>query len=196
MPPVCAFGISDNFTDATIGSDKGMRYDVLVPPQTAVELTCYELPKTFDGTTYDLVARWDVSGRFGTTDFVTGGAVGRFPLVLGMGTITMSGAKMSASGYFYDGRSINSALTITRDGSGNYNFSWASGVIPSGYQVILSPLGDIDRLYVYQKLSTSFRVYAKTLRLMSGEWYELDTQYTDVSFEFIIFGPYWWYNMK
>ena len=31
---------------------------------------------------------------------------------------------------------------------------------------------------------------------MSGEWYELDTQYTDVSFEFIIFGPYWWYNMK
>ena len=193
---VCAFGISDNFTDATIGSDKGMRYDVLVPPQTAVELTCYELPKTFDGTTYDLVARWDVSGRFGTTDFVTGGAVGRFPLVLGMGTITMSGAKMSVSGYFYDGRSINSALTITRDGSGNYNFSWASGVIPSGYQVILSPLGDIDRLYVYQKLSTSFRVYAKTLRLMSGEWYELDTQYTDVSFEFIIFGPYWWYNMK
>lgn len=193
---VCAFGISDNFTDATIGSDKGMRYDVLVPPQTAVELTCYELPKTFDGTTYDLVARWDVSGRFGTTDFVTGGAVGRFPLVLGMGTITMSGAKMSVSGYFYDGRSINSALTITRAGSGNYKFSWASGVIPSGYQVILSPLGDIDRLYVYQKLSTSFRVYAKTLRLMAGEWYELDSQYTDVSFEFIIFGPYWWYNMK
>lgn len=191
MISAAAFGIKENFTDATIGSDKGMNYYVLVPPQTTVELTCFELPKTFDGTTYDVVARWDVTGRFGATDFVTSGAKGRFPLVLGMGRMNGTNTGGSCSGYWYDGRSISSVLSVSRQGEGMYRISFSSSEVPSGYKVFCTGYG-------YSRGSNSAPVKA-TVMTIGSTYFDVhvsdDASRNDGSFEFIIFSPNWWYNM-
>lgn len=191
MISVAAFGIKENFTDATIGSDKGMNYYVLVPPQTIVELACFELPKTFDGTTYDVVARWDVTGRFGETDFVTSGAKGRFPLVLGMGRMNGTNTGGSCSGYWYDGRSISSVLSVSRQGEGMYRISFSSSEVPSGYKVFCTGYG-------YSRGSNSAPVKA-TVMTIGSTYFDVhvsdDASRNDGSFEFIIFSPNWWYNM-
>lgn len=183
---VAAFGISDNFTDATIGSDKGMNYYVLVPPQTTVELTCFELPKTFDGTTYDVVGRWDVTGRFGETDFVTSGAKGRHPLILALGRIIGGSSSASLSGYYYDGRTLSSVFTVSRMGTGYYRLRLKSGSLPSGYTVMATGYGNTYMKGTTNNYTTTyFDVYVSD-----------DASANDGSVEFMILSPNWWYNMQ
>lgn len=183
---VAAFGIKGLTTDATIGSDKGMNYYVLVPPQTTVELTCFELPKTFDGTTYDVVGRWDVTGRFGETDFVTSGAKGRHPLILALGRIIGGSSSASLSGYYYDGRTLSSVFTVSRLGTGYYRLRLKSGSLPSGYTVMATGYGNTYMKGTTNNYTTTyFDVYVTD-----------DASANDGSVEFMILSPNWWYNMQ
>ena len=183
---VAAFGIKGLTTDATIGSDKGMNYYVLVPPQTTVELTCFELPKTFDGTTYDVVGRWDVTGRFGETDFVTSGAKGRHPLILALGRIIGGSSSASLSGYYYDGRTLSSVFTVSRLGTGYYRLRLKSGSLPSGYTVMATGYGNTYMKGTTNNYTTTyFDVYVSD-----------DASANDGSVEFMILSPNWWYNMQ
>lgn len=183
---VAAFGIKGLTTDATIGSDKGMNYYVLVPPQTTVELTCFELPKTFDGTTYDVVGRWDVTGRFGETDFVTSGAKGRYPLILALGRIIGGSSSAYLSGYYYDGRTLSSVFTVSRLGTGYYRLRLKSGSLPSGYTVMATGYGNTYMKGTTNNYTTTyFDVYVSD-----------DASANDGSVEFMILSPNWWYNMQ
>ena len=188
---VAAFGIKENFTDATIGSDKGMNYYVLVPPQTCVELTCFELPKTFDGTTYEIVGRWDVTGRFGQTDFVTAGAKGRHPLILAIGRISGTNSGASISGTWWDGKSITSVLSVSRQDTGKYRVSFSSTNVPSGYRVMLTGYG-------YSSGSSDAPIKG-TIYTLGSTYFDVllsdDASRNDGSCEFIIFAPAWQYNM-
>lgn len=188
---VAAFGIKENFTDATIGSDKGMNYYVLVPPQTCVELTCFELPKTFDGTTYEIVGRWDVTGRFGQTDFVTAGAKGRHPLILAIGRISGTSSGASISGTWWDGKSITSVLSVSRQDTGKYRVSFSSTNVPSGYRVMLTGYG-------YSSGSSDAPIKG-TIYTLGSTYFDVllsdDASRNDGSCEFIIFAPAWQYNM-
>ncbi len=185
---VCAFGIKTTdgvrYTDATIGGD-AMNYYVLVPPQTTVELTCFEMPKTYNGTTYDVVGRWDVTSRFSYEQFTQSTAKGRFPRALALGTLN-AGSSPSLSGKFYDGRNLSSVFTVERRSTGEYKISWSSGVIPTGYFVMCTGNNSSNiKGVVGNKNSTYFQIFTSN-----------NSGMTDGNQDFMILDPNWWYNMQ
>lgn len=190
---VCAFGIVTNSTggtttDATIGSDKGMNYYVLVPPQATVELTCFELPKTFDGKTYEIVGRWDITNRFDSDNFKQETATGRFPRALAIGTISSSGV----SGYFYDGRLLSAVFTFYGY-EGSYTLTPKnSNDLPSGCSIIATNLSAAGAL-LRASISSQVNIFCRT------ETKDDDSGYVTIESQtasFIIFAPLWWYNMQ
>ena len=190
---VCAFGIVTNSTggtttDATIGSDKGMNYYVLVPPQATVELTCFELPKTFNGNTYEIVGRWDITNRFDSDNFKHETATGRFPRVLAIGTIGSSGV----SGYFYDGRLLSAVFTFYGY-EGNYTLTpKLSEDLPNGCSILATNLSAADAL-LRASIGSQVGIVCRS------ETKDYDSGYVTIepqTASFIIFAPLWWYNMQ
>lgn len=183
---VTAFGIKSNFTDATIGSDFGMNYYVLVPPQSTVELTCFELPNTFNGKSYDIVGRWDITSRFDTDNFKQSAAIGRFPRVLAIGSATCDGSTAWGSGYYYDGRTLSSVFDITCGGTGVIILTMKSGTLPDGYFVLATGNGTaFMKATVYEESNTVLKFYISD-----------DSSPNNGSCYFVIFAPLWWYNMQ
>jgi hypothetical protein len=163
-----------------------MNYYVLIPPQSTVELTCFEMPRTYKGETYDVVARWDITSRFDTDSFKLEAASGRFPRMLAMGRIVGSSSGVSINGYYYDGRSLSSLITVTRNGVGAYHCVFASGLFPAGYKVFGTGYGaDNMKLSVDVLATTNFDVYVS----------DNETR-NDGTVDFMILDPNWWYNMQ
>lgn len=187
---VCAFGINESdgikFTDSTIGSNMGMNYYAIINPQSTVELTCFELPKTFNGKTYNYVARWDITSRFDTDNFKLSQATGRFPRSIAIGTITISSNSSYISGKFHDGRELSSVFSVTRTGEGNGNIRCKSGInLPNSY-------------YVFCTGSYSAPRYG-TVRNLTKSGFDLtmsdDDSANDGTVEFMILDYNWWYDI-
>jgi hypothetical protein len=181
---VSAFGIKENFTDATIGGD-ATNYYVIIPPQCVAEFTCFEMPKTYNGVTYDVVARWDVTGRFGYQQFMQASSIGRHPMMIAMGTLTGSSSGASLSGYWYNGKYISDMLSVTRTGTGYYTIKMKSGSLPSGYMVFTTGIGTTQMKGTVQRNSTTeFVIYTAD-----------DSSRNDGSCYFMIMDPNWWYKL-
>ena len=185
---VTAFGITTNSTggtttDATIGGDS-TNYYVVIPPQTTVEFTCFELPKKYNNVTYDVVARWDVTGRFGQEQFKQASSVGRYPMMIAMGTLN-GGTSPYLSGYWYNGKSLSTMMSVARSGEGYYTLTMKSGSLPSGYFVFATGTGDNEmKPTIGTRGTTSFIIYISD-----------DASRNDGSCVFMIMDPNWWYNL-
>ena len=185
---VCAFGINVSeglkFTDATIGTNMGMNYYALVPPQSTVELTCFELPKTFNGKTYDYVARWDITSRFDIDSFKLSNATGRFPRAIAIGSITISPNSSYVSGKFHDGRELSAIFSVTRTGEGNCNIRCKSGIsLPDYYYVFCTGIYSAPRYGTVRNLNKS------GFDLIMSD----DSTANDGTVEFMILDYNWWY---
>lgn len=175
------FGITDSLTDATLEPT----VNALLAPQEMLEVACLQLPpKTYKG--FDLIGKWTISARFGTDQFKDSRTSGRFPRVMAMGRINGSGSGVWLSGSYFDGRGVSSVLSASRNGTGFYRISFASGILPDGYKVMLTGYGtDQMKGTVHNYNTTYFDVYTAD-----------DASRNDGSCEFIIFAPYWDYDLR
>lgn len=179
------FGINETangtFTDATLEPT----VNALIAPQEMLEVACLELPpKSYSN--FALIGKWTISARFGTDQFKDSRTSGRFPRVMAMGRINGSGSGVWLSGSYFDGRSVSSVFSANRFGTGAYTISFAAGILPDGYKVMLTGYGsDQMKGTVHNYNSTYFDVYTAD-----------DASRNDGSCEFIIFAPYWDYDLR
>ena len=162
-------------------------YYALVRPQEIVEMTCFELPGSTESVRK---ARWEITSRFSWGDFVNSEAKGRFPLVLAIGRINGYNTGASLSGTWWDGRSITSILSVSRQDAGKYRISFSSSNIPSGYRVMLTGYGT-----VYNNSDSPVK---GTIMALSTTYFDVwtsdDSTRNDGSCEFIILAPEWQYK--
>ena len=177
----CAtFGISMNFTDATLGG-----FYATLRPQECVELTCFKLPPG----SFEVKGSWQITGRFGFEQFRHDTSkYGRHPMMIAMGV--MHGGSNQAncylSGKWYDGRSLSSVMGITRSGVGYYTINMKSGLLPEGYMVFATGTGTNEMKPTVQMNSTSsFVIYISD-----------DESRNDGSCVFMIMDPNWWYQSE
>lgn len=183
---VCAFGITGSIVDTTIGGSD-TNYSVVVPPNTTIELTCFELPRLYNGRYYDAVARWDVTSRFGPEQFKQTASSGRYPVMIAMGT--MKGGSTNDScfldGYWYNGKGLHEMLSVTRQGEGAYIVRTRSTSLPDGYFVFATGIGTNQLKATVQVVSTTeFAIYISD-----------DYSRNDGSCVFMIMDPKWWYKL-
>lgn len=177
------FGINDDetLTDATLEPS----VNALLAPQEMLEVSCLQLPPKTYGS-YNTIGKWTISARFGTDQFKDSRTSGRFPRVMAMGRINGSGSGVWLSGSYFDGRGVSSVLSASRNGTGAYRISFASGILPDGYKVMLTGYGaDQMKGTVHNYNTTYFDVYTAD-----------DASRNDGSCEFIIFAPYWDYDLR
>lgn len=162
-------------------------YYALVRPQEIVEMTCFELPGSTESVRK---ARWEITSRFSWGDFVNSEAKGRFPLVLAIGRINGYNTGASLSGTWWDGRSITSILSVSRQDAGKYRISFSSSNVPSGYKVLLTGYGN--------SYGESDAPIKGTIMSLSSTYFDVwtsdDSTRNDGSCEFIIFAPSWQYK--
>lgn len=162
-------------------------YYALVRPQEIVEMTCFELPGSTESVRK---ARWEITSRFSWGDFVNREAKGRFPLVLAIGRINGYNTGASLSGTWWDGRSITSILSVSRQDAGKYRISFSSSNVPSGYKVLLTGYGN--------SYGESDAPIKGTIMSLSSTYFDVwtsdDSTRNDGSCEFIIFAPSWQYK--
>jgi hypothetical protein len=183
---LCTFGISADgkMTDATLGTIYAH-----VKPQEVLEVTCYELPPSMFNNTYAKYGKWYISGRFSQDEFKKSDAIGRFPRMLAIGRVTGTSSGASISYTFYDGRT-SGVFSVNRSGTGIYIVSWNSGVIPTGYHVMLTGYGANYggsapvKGTLYSQSSNSFTIYISD-----------DASNNDGSCNFVMFGPSWEYDL-
>lgn len=175
------FGITDTLTDATLEPS----VNALLAPQEMLEVACLQLPpKTYKG--FDLIGKWTISARFGTDQFKDSRTSGRFPRLMAMGRINGSGSGVWLSGSYFDGRGASSVFSASRNGTGAYRISFANGILPDGYKVMLTGYGtDQMKGTVHNYNTTYFDVYTAD-----------DASRNDGSCEFMIFAPYWDYDLR
>jgi hypothetical protein len=181
------FGVKEDGSTFTIEN-----LSTYIKPQEVLELTCFELPPSkYSGTYSNLVkvGKWYITGRFAQEDFRSNLPVGRFPRLIAMGRITGTDKGASISYTFYDGRTSD-IFSVTRTGTGVYSVSWSSGVIPSGYFLMLTGFGanyggsSPLKGTVWSQSSTSFIVHVSD-----------DASENDGSCNFMIFAPGWEYDL-
>lgn len=176
-----------NFTAEAGFSSSVLDYYALVRPQEIVEMTCFELPGS---TSTVRKGRWEITSRFAWTDFVTSGAKGRHPLILAIGRISGTNSGASISGTWWDGKSITSILSVSRQAEGKYRVSFSSSNIPSGYRVMLTGYGT-----VYNNSDSPVK---GTIMALSTTYFDVwtsdDSTRNDGSCEFIILAPEWQYK--
>lgn len=176
-----------NFTAEAGISSSVLDYYALVRPQEIVEMTCFELPGS---TSTVRKGRWEITSRFAWTDFVTSGAKGRHPLILAIGRISGTNSGASISGTWWDGKSITSILSVSRQAEGKYRVSFSSSNIPSGYRVMLTGYGT-----VYNNSDSPVK---GTIMALSTTYFDVwtsdDSTRNDGSCEFIILAPEWQYK--
>ena len=177
----CAtFGISMNFTDATLGG-----FYATLRPQECVELTCFKLPPG----SFDIKGSWQITGRFGFEQFRHDTSkYGRHPMMIAMGVMhgDSKQANCYLSGNWYDGRSLSSVMSITRSGVGYYTINMKSGLLPEGYMVFATGTGTDEMKPTVQMNSTSsFVIYISD-----------DDSRNDGSCVFMIMDPNWWYKSE
>lgn len=177
----CAtFGISMNFTDATLGG-----FYATLRPQECVELTCFKLPPG----SFEIKGSWQITGRFGFEQFRHDTSkYGRHPMMIAMGVMhgDANQANCYLSGNWYDGRSLSSVMGITRSGVGYYTINMKSGLLPEGYMVFATGTGTNEMKPTVQMNSTSsFVIYISD-----------DESRNDGSCVFMIMDPNWWYKSE
>lgn len=176
-----------SFTAEAGFSSSVLDYYALVRPQEIVEMTCFELPGS---TSTVRKGRWEITSRFAWTDFVTSGAKGRHPLILAIGRISGTNSGASISGTWWDGKSITSILSVSRQAEGKYRVSFSSSNIPSGYRVMLTGYGT-----VYNNSNSPVK---GTIMALSTTYFDVwtsdDSTRNDGSCEFIILAPEWQYK--
>ncbi|MDR0659082.1 MAG: hypothetical protein LBG18_09180 [Mediterranea sp.] len=162
--------------------------DAVIHPQEVLEVSCFQLPPTLYSS-YPNAGKWVITGRFGQDDFRKGTAKGRFPRIMATGRVTGTSSGASISYNFWDGRT-SGVFSVSRSGKGMYVVSWTSGVIPSGFFVMLTGYGAIyngstpNKCTLYSQSTNSFTIY------ISGY-----TDMYDGSCNFIIFAPDWGYPL-
>lgn len=165
------------------------RIYALVRPQEVVEMSCFELPKTNSNQNYR--ATWTISARLSQDDFITNGATGRFARIMAILRIVGSSSGATLSGEFYDGSSISTKFTVSRQDAGYYRVSFSSGVLPSGYRIMATGYGTIVggtnpiKACVRTIATTYFDIYLSD-----------DASRNDGSCDLVIFAPSWSYNMQ
>ena len=103
-----------------------------------------------------------------------------------MGRINGSGSGVWLSGSYFDGRGASSVFSASRNGTGAYRISFANGILPDGYKVMLTGYGtDQMKGTVHNYNTTYFDVYTAD-----------DASRNDGSCEFMIFAPYWDYDLR
>lgn len=172
----------DNIGNGFSNENDGSYITYEIRPQEILELTCFELPDSTDTSKYGY---WVATNRFSQRDFLNGTPKGRFPLLLACGGIYGTDSGCSISGTFYDGRRLDSLFTGSRQGTGIYRFSFASGLIPNGYIIMATGTGNS-------------RMKA-TVRDMQNTYFEIeisdDASANDGGCIIMIFAPSWEYNM-
>lgn len=179
-------------SDGIIGSGYvNDTYEVIVRPQETVEIAYLEKPYTGGGLAGSFAGRWELVGRFSQELFINDTDMGRFPRLISMGRMVYNNGSPYISGDWWDSSLISSKLSVERKGAGKYRISFAAKDVPSGYKLIVSGYGAIAggsnsiKAGVYETASTYFDVYTSD-----------DASLNDGSFDFIIFAPNWWYNLK
>jgi hypothetical protein len=176
-----------SFTAEAGFSSSVLDYYALVRPQEIVEMTCFELPGS---TSTVRKGRWEITSRFAWTDFVNSGAKGRHPLILAIGRISGTNSGASISGTWWNGKSITSILSVSRQAEGKYRVSFSSSNIPSGYRVMLTGYGT-----VYNNSDSPVK---GTIMALSTTYFDVwtsdDSTRNDGSCEFIILAPEWQYK--
>jgi hypothetical protein len=181
----CTFGITGGFTDATLGT-----VYALLKPQEVLELTCYRLPPSKFNNAYQTVGKWYISGRYSQDDFKKTYAIGRFPRMLAIGRLTGTPSGAGISYTFYDGRT-SGVFSVNRVKTSRYRVSWNSGVIPTGYTVMLTGYGPVysgeapTKGTVYTQSSNDFEIVVSD-----------DATGNDGSCNFMIFAPDWEYDLQ
>ena len=174
------FGISGNFTDATLGG-----FYATVRPQECVELTCFKLP----AGSFDIKGSWQITGRFGFESFRHDTSkYGRHPMMIAMGVMHGDSKQVNCylSGKWFDGRSLSDVMSITRSGEGYYTINMKSGSLPSGYMVFATGTGTNEmKPTVQMNSNTSFVIYISD-----------DESRNDGSCVFMIMDPNWWYQLE
>lgn len=179
---VCSFtGVVDTNGNSFFGTYNDTY--ILLSPQSAVELTCFEIPKSFQGREWDFVGEWVVTSRFDLDNMRSSEAIGRFPRMLAMGTLNNKPNYAIVSGEWYDNTSLNNVFKVIREEEGVYKFVLKEGYnLPNKYKIILTPLGrGITCTYKRIGENREFYIYTNL---------DLGTQ-RNSDFDFMIFAPNW-----
>ena len=159
-------------------------YVALVKPQEIVEMTCFAYKDEDDTAVY---GRWEITSRFSQESFNQSDAKGRFPRALAIGRIGHNGSAATLSGYWYDGRSLSSVLSLSRSSAGVYNLTMKNGeTLPSGCIIFCTGQYTACRYGTISNLTTS----GFTLTISD------DSSANEGYVNIMILDPYWWYNMN
>lgn len=159
-------------------------YVALVKPQEIVEMTCFAYKDEDDTAVY---GRWEITSRFSQESFNQSDAKGRFPRALAIGRIGHNGSAATLSGYWYDGRSLSSVLSLSRSSAGVYNLTMKNGeTLPSGCIIFCTGQDTVCRYGTISNLTTS----GFTLTISD------DSSANEGYVNIMILDPYWWYNMN
>lgn len=160
-------------------------YSALVKPQEIVEMTCFAYKDEDANAVY---GRWEITSRFSQEQFIQTNAKGRFPRALAIGRIGHSGSAATLSGYWYDGRSLSSVLSLSRSAAGVYNITMKNSgeTLPSGCLIFCTGQDTSCRYGTISNLSTS----GFTLTVSD------DSSANEGYVNIMILDPYWWYNMS
>lgn len=160
-------------------------YSALVKPQEIVEMTCFAYKDEDDTAVY---GRWEITSRFSQECFIQTNAKGRFPRALAIGRVGHNGSAATLSGYWYDGRSLGSVLSLTRSAAGVYKITMKNSgeLLPSGCLIFCTGAHTAPRYGTISKQSTS----GFTLTVSD------DSSANEGYVNIMILDPYWWYNMQ
>ena len=160
-------------------------YSALVKPQEIVEMTCFAYKDEDDTAVY---GRWEITSRFSQECFIQTDAKGRFPRALAIGRVGHNGSAATLSGYWYDGRSLGSVLSLTRSAAGVYKITMKNSgeLLPSGCLIFCTGAHTAPRYGTISEQSTS----GFTLTVSD------DSSANEGYVNIMILDPYWWYNMQ
>lgn len=160
-------------------------YSALVKPQEIVEMTCFAYKDEDDTAVY---GRWEITSRFSQECFIQTNAKGRFPRALAIGRVGHNGLAATLSGYWYDGRSLGSVLSLTRSAAGVYKITMKNSgeLLPSGCLIFCTGAHTAPRYGTISEQSTS----GFTLTVSD------DSSANEGYVNIMILDPYWWYNMQ
>lgn len=169
-----------SWTSSSLGG-----YSALVKPQEIVEMTCFAYKDEDDTTVY---GRWEITSRFGQESFIQSNAQGRFPRALAIGRIGHSGSAATLSGYWYDGRSLGSVLSLTRSSAGVYKITMkdTNETLPGACWIFCTGEHSAPRYGTISDRSES----GFTLTVSD------DSSANEGYVNIMILDPYWWYNMQ
>lgn len=166
-------------------------YEVIVRPQETVEIAYLQKPYIGNGGPGSFAGRWELVSRFSQELFINETDIGRFPRMIAIGRYVYNNGSPYISGDWWNGKTISSKLTPSRLGVGKYRISFSTADVPNGYKVLVSGYGAIAggsnsiKAGVWETASDHFDVYTSD-----------DASNNDGSFDFMIFAPNWWYNLK